>query len=74
MLNLFQIEISLGGEALAHAIDLTSQRFIETPVAKTGQISCHALLGDRFTWFVDEDLKMLQPQNTNFCWFGCRFW
>jgi hypothetical protein len=34
MLNLFQIEISLGGEALAHDIDLTSQRFIETPVTK----------------------------------------
>jgi hypothetical protein len=43
MLNLFKIEISLRGEAWVHEIMLTSQRFIEAPVTKTGQVSYHAL-------------------------------
>ena len=43
MLNLIKIEISLRGGTWVHEIILTSQRVIETPVTKTGQISCHAL-------------------------------
>ena len=43
MLNLIKIEISLRGGTWVHEIILTSQRVIETPVNKTGQVSCHAL-------------------------------
>ena len=48
MLNISNIEISLRGEAWVLVIMLTSQRFIEAHVTKTGQVSFHALYGYRF--------------------------